>query len=109
MWNSPEMPAGTALPGRQRSELKRPASGPDEIERGEPPLEGPAGIHPPPAVERGGVEAAEIDRERQVAIAVQGREIGPRPVQPPLYAAAHDEMGAGRAVIGAVRLVLARA
>src|SRR5262249_56310250 len=69
---------------------------------------GARGRNPPPFLEGGRVDAAEIHRGDEVP-AVEMVEARRLAVQPPFHASAQREMRVRRAVIGAVRAVLLRA
>src|SRR5258706_5442810 len=76
--------------------------------RGEIAAQYASGIDVPPPLQQGRVVAAEIDRERKVAVAIEAIEGGRRTVEAALHRAAHDEVSAGSTVVGAAALVLAR-
>src|SRR6185295_7271941 len=83
-------------------------SGPDETEGGEPAVQRAADVEAPPFSQHGGIETAEIDRVRQVAVAVEAAERRRWTEEPSLHPSAEQEVRVRGAMVGAVGAVLAR-
>src|SRR5687767_15451721 len=108
MWTARKRPPVQRHEAAGACPVSRSDSGPDDVEAGKTTLERADRIRAPPALERGGIEVAEIDREGQVAVAVEAAQRGRGAVQPAFHPATRHEMGACGAVVGPIGLVLAR-